>query len=202
VHHLLAPHLSRMATAFVVVVYSVCVTGGLHEDGLADVADAFGGGATREKILNILRDSRIGAYGGIALVLSLIGRIILVESIPLRHVSAYLVTAGVLSRWTPLPLSYWLRPARAGTTTPDGQGARIAHLTTTASLTLGTVFTIAVAVVLLRAQAPAPILATTAVTWLTACYYKDRIGGVTGDCFGATIQLTEISVYLCGAFIP
>lgn len=201
--HLVAPHLSRMATAFLVVVYLVCATGGLHEDGLADVADGFGGGTDREKILTILRDSRIGSYGGIALVLSLIGRILLIASLPQEQVPNYLVTAAVLCRWTPLPMSYFLAPARTeATTLSNGQGARIARLTSTGALMTGIVFSIALAFFLLKKQAIAPLLTTMAISWLTAAYYKRRIGGITGDCFGATIQLTEITVYLCGAWIP
>jgi len=201
-HHLVALHLPRMAAAFVVVIYLVCVTGGLHEDGLADVADGFGGGTSREKILLILRDSRIGSYGGIALVLSLVGRLLLIAALPLQHVSCYLIAASVLCRWTPLPLSYFLPPARIEASTPgDGQGARIARLTSTGALIAGTVFSTALAAVLLNKQAVAPLMTTLAISWLTAIYYKRRIGGITGDCFGATIQLTEIGVYLCGAWI-
>ena len=199
---LVAPHLPPTAAAFLVVLYLVCMTGGLHEDGLADVADGFGGGTSREQILTILRDSRIGSYGGIALVLSLIGRILLIASLPQKHASSYLVTAAMLCRWTPLSLSYFLSPARAeATALPNGQGARIARLTSAGALIAGTVFSIALAFFLLKKQAIAPLLTTVAISWLTASYYKRRIGGMTGDCFGATIQLTEITVYLCGAWI-
>lgn len=201
-HYLVAPHLHRMVAAFVVVLYLVCVTGGLHEDGLADAADGFGGGTSREKVLVILRDSRIGSFGGIALVLSLVGRLLLIASLPLQQVSYYLIAASVLSRWTPLPLSYFLSPARIDVAASvEGQGARIARLTSIASLVGGTIFSAVVAGLLLKTQSIAPLLATITISWFTASYYKRRIGGVTGDCFGATIQLTEITIYLCGAWI-
>jgi adenosylcobinamide-GDP ribazoletransferase len=201
-HLLIAPHLSRLAAAFVILFYLVLVTGGLHEDGLADAADGFGGGTSREKILLILRDSRIGSYGGLALAFSLIGRVILIASLPLEHVSYYLIAASVLCRWTTLPLSYFLPSARTNTVSEiDGQGARIARHTSMATLISGTVFSFAVAGILLKRQAMAPILGIIIMTWLAGVYYKRRIGGVTGDCFGATIQLAEIGVYLCGAWI-
>jgi adenosylcobinamide-GDP ribazoletransferase len=201
-HLLLAPHLPRTAAALAVLLYLVLVTGGLHEDGLADAADGFGGGTNREKILLILHDSRIGSYGGLALAFNLLGRVILIASLPLAQVSCYLIAANVLCRWTPLPLSHFLSSARtASTLEADGQGARIARQTSTAALICGTIFSFAVAVALLRGHATAPILGVLLLTWLTGVYYKRRIGGVTGDCFGATIQLTEISVYLCGAWI-
>jgi adenosylcobinamide-GDP ribazoletransferase len=201
-HLLLAPHLSRLVTAFVVLLYSVLVTGGLHEDGLADAADGFGGGTSREKVLLILRDSRIGSYGGVALVFSLLGRVVLIASLPLELVPYYLIAANILCRWTVLPLSYFLSSARIPTTSEaDGQGVRIARHTSTAALIGGTVISFATAAALLRSHAIAPILSVMALTWLTGAYYKKRIGGITGDCFGATIQLAEIGCYLCGAWI-
>jgi len=201
VHVALAPHLPRLISAFVVLLYLVLVTGCLHEDALADAADGFGGGSSREQILLILRDSRIGSYGGAALVLSLVGRLLLLSSLPVTQVADYLVTAHVLCRWSTLPLSYFLASAR--TPSPekvDGQGARIARLTSAGTFAGGTIFSFAVAALLLRSHAIAPILSAIALTWLTGFYYKRRIGGVTGDCFGATNQLAEIGVYLCGAW--
>ena len=68
-------HLPPLPAAALAVAATVAVTGALHEDGLADVADGFGGGATRERKLEIMRDSRIGTYGVCALILSFILRI-------------------------------------------------------------------------------------------------------------------------------
>jgi adenosylcobinamide-GDP ribazoletransferase len=201
-HLLLAPHLPRLISALLVLVYLVLVTGCLQEDGLADVADGFGGGRNREQILLILRDSRIGSYGGAALTLSLLSRLLLLASIPITLVAPYLITAHVLCRWTTLPLSYFLPAARPGTAEGvDGQGARIARLTTKGTLIGGTIFSFATAALLLRTHAIAPVIVATLLTLLTGFYYKRRIGGITGDCFGATIQLAEIGVYLCGAWI-
>jgi adenosylcobinamide-GDP ribazoletransferase len=201
-HLILAPHLPRLATAFLVLVYLVLVTGCLHEDGLADTADGFGGGANRNQILLILRDSRIGSYGGVAIALSLVGRLVLIASLPLAQVPYYLIAAHVLCRWTTLPLSYFLDSARSpDSLQTDGQGARIVRLTSTGTLIGGTVFSFVVVAFLLKTHATAPILSSIAWTTVTALYYNRHIGGVTGDCFGATNQLSEIGVYLCGAWI-
>jgi adenosylcobinamide-GDP ribazoletransferase len=202
-HLLLAPHFPRLVTAFLVLLYLVLVTGGLHEDGLADAADGFGGGTDREKVLVILRDNRIGSYGGLALAFTILGRLILVASMPLAQVPYYLVAASILCRWTALPLSYFLSSARASTPSEAaGQGARITRQISTATLIGSTISTFAVSVVLLRRHAVFPILIVIILTWFTGIYYQKRIGGVTGDCFGATIQLAEIGVYLCGAWTP
>ncbi|WP_089408297.1 adenosylcobinamide-GDP ribazoletransferase [Granulicella rosea] len=197
-HRIFALHLSRPAAASLTLTFLVLITGCFHEDALADVADGFGGGWHREQVLAILKDSRIGAYGGAALALSLLARLTLIASLPLAHVAQYLIAAHVLCRWTTLPLSYLMADARAGA---QGQGSRIAKLTTAGTLVFGTVTAFAIAIYALRMQAAAPILAAIAVTALSGLYYRRRIQGVTGDCFGATNQLTEIAVYLCGAWV-
>ena len=202
VHLLLAPHLPRLVVAFLVLTYLSLVTGLIHEDGLADAADGFGGGLNCEKILLIMRDSRIGSYGAAALTLSLLGRILLLSSLPLALVPQYLIATRVLGQWTTLPLSFYLSPARAqskGST--DGQGARIARITSSSSLIAGTIFSFAVAIALLRARAAFAIGAAIVVTLASGFYFQKRIGGVTGDCFGAANQIAEVAVYLCGAWI-
>jgi adenosylcobinamide-GDP ribazoletransferase len=194
---LLGLHLDRSLVALVVLIYLVLITGCLHEDGLADSADGFGGGRTREQILAIFRDSRIGSYGATALVLSLLARYLLLASLPLENFAAYVISSQVLCRWSALPLSYFLAPARE----QDGQGARIAKLTSLASLIFGSVFGFAVVAIALRRSAAAPVLVAVITVGLSRWFYARELGGVTGDCFGATSQLTEIAVYFCGVWI-
>jgi adenosylcobinamide-GDP ribazoletransferase len=194
---LLFTHLGHSLTMLAVLTYLVLITGCLHEDGLADTADAFGGGWNRDQILAILKDSRIGSYGAAALVLSLLARYLLLTALPINHFAAYLISAHVLCRWTSLPLSYFLPPARE----QSGQGARIARLTSLPSLAVGTIFSFSIVIFALHRAAAAPILLSIFVTLLSGLFYLRKIDGVTGDCFGATNQLTEIAVYLCGAWI-
>jgi adenosylcobinamide-GDP ribazoletransferase len=194
---LLAPHLGRPASAVAVLLYLVLITGCLHEDGLTDAADSLGGWNPEQR-LAILRDSRIGTYGAAALVLSLLSRAVLLAGLPLEHFTAYLISAHVLCRWSTLPLSYYLPPARDS----EGQGARIARLTSASSLIVGSVFTIVTVMVALRRAAIAPVLSAIAIPLLSSFFYMRKFGGVTGDCFGATNQLTEIAVYLCGVWTP
>jgi adenosylcobinamide-GDP ribazoletransferase len=190
-------HLSRSLVALIVLVYFVLVTGCLHEDGLADTADGFGGGQSKERILAILRDSRIGSYGATALVLSLLARYLLLASLPLEHFAAYIISSHVLCRWSSLPLSYFLPAAREQV----GQGAQIAKLTSLPSLIFGSVFSLAVVSIALRRSAAAPVIVAILIAALSGWFYARELEGVTGDCFGATNQLTEIAVYFCGVWI-
>jgi adenosylcobinamide-GDP ribazoletransferase len=192
---LLAPHLSGPVSALLVLTFFVLITCGLHEDGLADTADGFGG-STREQILTIMRDSRIGTFGALALALSLLARFTLLSSIPPSRFAPYVISAHVLSRWTTLPLSYFLPAARVD----EGQGARIARNTSLASLLKGTAISVSLAALFLRTACWIPILSASVIAVVCGVYYSKRLGGVTGDCFGATNQLTEIAIYFCGVW--
>src|SRR5216683_843276 len=91
-------HFSRPLVALFVLIFLVLVTGGLHEDGLADTVDGFVGGWNREQVLTILRDSRIGSFGALALVLSVLARFLLLSSLPVNRFTAFVVSAHVLCR--------------------------------------------------------------------------------------------------------
>jgi adenosylcobinamide-GDP ribazoletransferase len=195
-HWLLVPHFSRNLAALAVVIALVLVTGALHEDGFADVSDGFGGGHGRDHTLLILRDSRIGSYGALALVFSVLSRVLLLACIPIAHVTAYLVAALTLSRWSSLPLS--LLPAAR---MQDGQGARLAQRASRSTLLVGSLLAFFISFLALRRAVVAPILFTVAIISLSARFFLRRIGGVTGDCFGAAMQLTEIAVLCCGAWL-
>lgn len=197
VHSLFAAHLARLPAAVLVVLFTAWLTGCLHEDGLADAADGLGGGWSREQMLAIMRDSRIGSYGAVAMVGSLLARVTLIAALPIAHVSAYLVVAHCLCRWSTLPLSYFLPPAR---TAESSQGARVAQLTTRVSLAAGTLVAMAIAAIALRTSALGPALAALLIAMLSGRYFMNKLGGSTGDCFGATNQITEAAVYLCGAW--
>jgi adenosylcobinamide-GDP ribazoletransferase len=193
---LLSPHLGRPLVALIVLLYFVLITGCFHEDGLADTADSLGGAWTREQALAILKDSRIGSYGATALALSLLARYLLLTSLPVEHFAAYVISAHVLCRWSALPLSYFLPPARE----QNGQGARIAQLTPLRSLVFGSAFSFVVVVFALRWSAAGPLTLAALTVALSGWFYMRKIEGVTGDCFGATNQLTEIAVYFCGVW--
>ncbi len=168
----------------------VLATGALHEDGLADTADGFGGGATRERKLEIMRDSRTGSYGVIALVLSLGLRAAAIALLATPvEVMASLVVAGALGRAVPVALLMVLPPARA-----DGlaaQSGRPDQAAATAGIGLGPI-----AAVVLLPTGPALLsilaagLACAAVAWLA----RRQIGGQTGDVLGAGEQLAECLV--------
>ncbi|HLJ70929.1 MAG TPA: adenosylcobinamide-GDP ribazoletransferase [Roseiarcus sp.] len=173
----------------------IMAAGGLHEDGLADVADGFGGGATRERKLDIMRDSRVGAYGAAALVLSLLLRAAALAALIGESAAigaAALLLAGALSRACSLAPLALLDPAR-----PDGAGASVGRLgadafgkSIAASLALAAI--LGLGVLGLGRALLAFVLAWAAALAIVAIARR-QIGGQTGDVGGAAQQLAEIA---------
>lgn len=190
--------LGPFLAATLAVAVGTLVTGALHEDGLADVADGFGGGATRERRIEIMRDSRIGAYGGVALVLTLALRIGALATLLDRTgalAALALVLAASLSRSAALAPMVLLGPARPGGAgasvgTPDRRTIGIVGLVTLAFVALGWIIGLPFAGMVLM-----PALALAASLVLTALA-RAKIGGQTGDVIGACQQVAEIAALL------
>jgi len=174
--------------ALVAVTVMILLTGALHEDGLADVADGLGGGRTPAQKLEIMRDSRLGSYGALALILALSARTGALASLGIPEVVVpALVAAAAVSRSAILPLML-LPPAR-----PDGRASE-AGPPSTIAVGAGLAFGLAIAFVLLD---PLPALAATGVALLTAIAVgliaMRQLGGITGDVLGAGQQAAEIA---------
>ncbi|MGS4943887.1 adenosylcobinamide-GDP ribazoletransferase [Meridianimarinicoccus sp. RP-17] len=169
------------------VAASVIVTGALHEDGLADTADGLWGGWTRDRRLEIMRDSRIGTYGMLALILSLSLRTGALAALPPAMALPALIACGALSRaamvavWTALP------PARRdGLSAGSGQPGAI---TAALALALGT----AAAMLACGGPGVVALLMGLCGAALVALAARAKIGGQTGDILGAAQQLADIA---------
>ncbi len=171
------------------------LTGCLHEDGLADTADGFGGGATRERKLEIMRDSRIGAYGVCALVVSILIRAgVLASLADPGWVAWALIAAHGAGRATLPVLMFLVPPARAdGLSVTAGQPPREQAI---AGAVLGVV--ILVVCLGLEPALIAAVLLAVAVAAM-ARLSTAQIGGQTGDVLGALEQVGEIVVLLVAA---
>jgi adenosylcobinamide-GDP ribazoletransferase len=197
IDRLVGPHADRNVSVVLILIYLVIVTGGLHEDGLADAADGFGGGWTKDRVLTIMRDSNIGSFGALAIGCSLLARFVFLTSLSAGNFYGVLLAGQVLGRWAMLPLAYWLQPAR----NDQGQGARVARKTSTTSLVVATAFMAALVSLARGLGAVTVIVVASGVAALSGAYYRHRIGGITGDCLGATGQVTECAVYLAGVVL-
>ena len=196
---LLSPHVSREIVVVLMLVYLVAVTGGLHEDALGDAADGFGGGWEKDEVLAIMRDSRIGSFGTIAITLGLLARFVFLTNVAPGRFVGFFIAGQVLGRWTALPLAFFLPSAREN---EAGQGKLIASKITAVSFGAGTILAFAIAAIALKAAALWAALTAATIAAICGFYCRRRIGGITGDCLGATNQLSEIAIYLMGAVLP
>lgn len=164
----------------------VLLTGGLHEDGVADTADGLGGG-TRERRLAIMRDSRIGSFGAMALILAMSARIAAIAA--LSHPIAGLAAAAALGRAAMLVPLLLLPPARS-----DGMAAALGRIDAVPALS-GMAFGAAAAFALLPFGAAGLSIAVAACgAWAMARLARRQLGGVTGDVLGATCVAVECLV--------
>jgi adenosylcobinamide-GDP ribazoletransferase len=185
------------AAVALLLALTVWITGGLHLDGLADTADGLGGGHTPADALRIMKDSRVGAFGVISLILALLLKFSLFLSLSAQtRGTEALVLYPVVSRWGMVLLAYLSPYAR-----PEG-GLGQAMTLGVSPRTLAGASLSAGALSLLILGVPGLILcgAAAALIWLGSLYFQRRLGGVTGDVLGAANEVLEILV-LAGALI-
>ncbi|MBL0741014.1 adenosylcobinamide-GDP ribazoletransferase [Chryseolinea lacunae] len=180
------------------MVTSILLTGAFHEDGFADVCDGFGGGWTKEKILEIMKDSRVGTYGVVGLLLLLLLKFFTLQKIaaaaPLTVVVLF-VTAHALSRLAAVTVIFTTTYSREDA---SSKVKPVAQQLSAANLTIA-FFWVVIPMLYLATINPFFVLTLVPVALITTYlrnYFKRWIGGYTGDCLGATQQVTEVMFYL------
>ncbi|HKG47472.1 MAG TPA: adenosylcobinamide-GDP ribazoletransferase [Pyrinomonadaceae bacterium] len=176
--------------------FAAFITSGFHEDGLADTFDGLGGGWTRDRALAIMRDSRIGTYGALALIFLILGKYTFLTALEPDQVWRWLLVAHTASRWTILPLCRWLPYARA-----EGQGKLVARQITGSSVLTGSAAFLFLLSLLSWPSALLTIAVTVLVVIFSGLYFKRKLGGITGDCLGAVNQITEVVLYLIAVLL-
>ena len=177
--------------AVLIVLVEALLTGALHMDALADIADGFGGGNTREDILRIMRDHAIGSYGATALILLVALKVTVITALLQRQQAVpYLILAPALGRWSIVPLCRFLSYAR--------ESRAVASHIGTAELVWASLIIAGAVAFAAPWRGLACWLAVAATsTWFGGlCFHK--IGGITGDTLGANVQISESVVLLTG----
>ena len=183
---------------------SLLLTGAFHEDGFADVCDGFGGGRTRDRVLLIMKDSRIGAYGAIGIAMMLGLKWCCLVALPFQALPVIVVAAHMTSRWSATALIWRLRNQRAD---DDSKSKPFADALSGPNWFLSGAIGALVFSPALLLIAPssygrtlpsllAALLASLLTTLTAAMYFQRRIGGYTGDCLGAVQQLAELAFML------
>jgi adenosylcobinamide-GDP ribazoletransferase len=188
-------------TTLIITTAMCALTRCLHVDGLADLTDAWGSAAPRERALEIMRDSRIGTFGVAAIALLLGAKAVAVfqlcsiynESNPVRVLYA-LALAPVIGRFTAAWLIQWFPYAR-----PEGKGSYFLEQKPLGDLLIAALLTASAAWLLAGARGLILLAAATLAAHIFGLYWNRKYNGLTGDIYGAAIELTETAALLAVA---
>ncbi|CNE53352.1 adenosylcobinamide-GDP ribazoletransferase [Yersinia mollaretii] len=187
---LLVPWCGVPLAALGYVLALALITGAFHLDGLADTCDGVFSARKREQMLEIMRDSRLGTNGGLALIFIVLAKVLVVSELALRDVSmfALLTAASVVGRTVIVLLMYRQRYAREGNGLGNIYIGKVTGRQTVITLAGGAILTL----LLGQGAAVLALVITMAVVWLLATYLRRRLGGQTGDTLGAAAEVGEL----------
>jgi adenosylcobinamide-GDP ribazoletransferase len=175
----------------------ILLTGAFHEDGFADVCDGFGGGMSPERTMEIMKDSRIGAYGAIGIGLMITLKCMTLAALPWHLAIVALFVAHPLSRLGAASLILCFDYAKS-----EGKAKPLAQQMTRGEFAIATAGACVPGTLLLATghlswQMLAVAAAATMLSaWRLGRFFVGRIGGYTGDCLGAVQQVSEVAIYL------
>jgi len=174
----------------------VLLTGALHQDALADMADGFAGARTKPDVLRVMRDPAVGSFGAVTLILAFALRIgaltLLIEH---GWATKWLIAATALSRWAPVKLAWWLPYAHDG----GGLGQAMTNHVRLPQLIGASMSAVVLAGLSLGRYAGLSVLAVVATCTFVGSWSRSKIGGVTGDVLGGATEACEILVLVLGA---
>ena len=186
-----AVFLSQITAILLAITAGIFVTGALHEDGLADVCDGFGGGFEKTQILTIMKDTHIGVFGVLGLLLSLALKVTTLNEFSTSEIPFIFFAGHSVSRLAPLQLMFFYDYARIEN---SKMGVATKKLTWH-ELLFAACFAFA-PLFFLSLQSFLLILPLIGATALLGRYFFNKIGGYTGDCLGASQQFSEILFYI------
>ena len=197
--------ISRLTSAFlpvsvsdaIVLAVLILVTGGLHIDGFADTVDGFAGGKNKDDILRIMKDSRIGTFGVVGIVMLLLTKYLSLQSLQPDTKYFVLITMPVIGRWSVLPMGLFFKYARI----EGGTGKIFAESIRLKELIIGTIMALAIIIPLFRLKGFLMLAVIFIVTLLIGRYSKRKINGITGDVFGATIEINELIILILSQLV-
>jgi adenosylcobinamide-GDP ribazoletransferase len=192
-------NLKAILAAILLLIINALATGALHFDGLADMADGFGGGCDKEKILLIMRDSLIGSYGATALILLILLKVTAIAAlIQTPDAQKFLILAPMFGRWATVPFGKFMPYAR----TSGGLGNSVTDY-------VGWTEIFGATLIVLGAIFFLSDWKNSLICWLIVCLTTvyvarlclKKIGGVTGDTLGANTEICEAFVLLTAVFL-
>lgn len=182
----LEPYLPRSVISVLIVALPIFITGGIHFDGLLDTCDGLFSGRSRERTLEIMRDSRVGSMGVIAGVLNVMLRYSILTELPVTILPVLLIAQAVTGRWVMTMALHFFPYARK-----EGLGQGFAAEKNVFNIVLSSL--LALSIILLTIGAAGTLIALTAasLSLLVAVWAARKLGGLTGDVYGALNEVAE-----------
>jgi len=188
--------LPKGVIAALILIESIIITGGIHLDGFADTCDGLYGFSTKEKSLEIMRESRIGTMAAIGVALLLLLKFSLFASIRQELLWKYLITMAVFARWAQAWSCFSFPYARE-----EGKAKYFVEYAGKRQLIIGAIFTLAFFILLWGVKGLVLFLSSFFVIWVLANYIYRKISGMTGDTIGAVNEVAEVSALLFGLIL-
>ena len=189
---LLSPFFPRNVCDLLILLLLVFLTGGLHLDGLSDMLDGLGSGKDRESSLRIMKDSRIGAFGTIGLIFAVLIKYVFLNNIEIPSVGSILILMPVYGRWSVLVLGYGSHYAGH----ERGIGSVFVEKTDKDACIKGSIIALLASLIVFGLKGLVILAVVFAVVLFLKRYFEKRLGGITGDIYGAVIELSEITALL------
>lgn len=192
--YLVAAQLFSNEIALIIsMIASAWTTGAFHEDGFADVCDGFGGGWTKDKILTIMKDSRLGTYGTVGILFILALKFLALNELPTTSIALILISGHSISRFTATALIFTHPYVRE---TTDSKSKPAADKMSLNSFMVNAFFGLLPLILFQNSKVFFVLIPLAITKWWMSGFFKKWIGGQTGDCAGALQQLSEVVYYL------
>lgn len=183
---------SNTIATFMTILFHVIITGGMHIDGLSDTIDGIFSGRSKERMLEIMKDSRIGTFGALAIIFLILGKIIFLTKIPQNNIIKLIIITPVISRTMNIFLMYKRKYAR----TIEGMGDLFIGVLERKNYIIALVSGILISIIIFKLYGIIIFFISFLFTILFRNYIEKKIDGITGDILGASDELNELFIYL------
>jgi len=190
---LLSGFIPNPVVGVLILIISIVITGGIHLDGFADTCDGFYGLRPKEKILEIMRDSRVGVMGVIGIFCLLSLKFTLIISIPQNALWKLLIMMTAFARWSQILACCTSDYARE-----EGKARYFVEYAGKTELLVGSIFTVVLFLLLMKFKGVILLVLSSFPVLLFINYVKKKLGGMTGDTIGATSEIAEVAVLCLG----
>lgn len=192
IYYICSKVMSNNLASFMTILSHIVITGGIHMDGLSDTADGIFSGRSKQKILEIMKDSRVGTFGALAIIFLVVGKIIILTDMPELNIFTAIILAPIISRTMNIFLMYNRKYARQ----EESMGDLFIGVLEKKNYIICLVLSIIITITIGKLYGIIVFLISFIFTIIFRNYIEKKIDGLTGDILGASDELNEFLIYL------